>query len=245
MKALILAAGVGQRLAVNHPKCLLRFGGQTLLERHIRSLRALGVDSLAIGVGYESQAIAAELASIGAQEFVSTVYNPDYTRGSILSLWTLKELLRQGEDMVLMDADVLYDGRILERLVTTPFLNCFLMDRNFEGGEEPVKLCVRGKQLVEFRKRLAPDLAYDYSGESVGFFRFSRSMAARLAERTEDYVQDGRLDEPYEEVIRDLLLESPEEFGFEDVTGLPWVEIDFPQDIERAQKEILPQINEP
>ena len=102
-----------------------------------------------------------------------------------------------------------------------------------------------GKQLVEFRKRLAPDLAYDYSGESVGFFRFSRSMAARLAERTEDYVQDGRLDEPYEEVIRDLLLESPEEFGFEDVTGLPWVEIDFPQDIERAQKEILPQINEP
>jgi choline kinase len=29
-------------------------------------------------------------------------------------------------------------------------------------------------------------------------------------------------------------------FGGEDVTGLPWIEIDFPQDLEHAEKVILP-----
>jgi choline kinase len=39
-----------------------------------------------------------------------------------------------------------------------------------------------------------------------------------------------------------VLLERPQAFGFEDVTGLPWIEIDFPEDAARATDEILPAI---
>ena len=111
-----------------------------------------------------------------------------------------------------------------------------------EPGEEPVKLCVHDGYLVEFRKQVAPNLAYDFAGESVGFFRFESAIAHRLATHTEQYVADGRHEEPYEEAIRDLLLETPEAFGYEDITGLPWIEIDFPKDIQRAENEILPQL---
>jgi choline kinase len=83
---------------------------------------------------------------------------------------------------------------------------------------------------------------YDFAGESVGFFRFDNAIARQLASRTEQYINNGLHHQPYEEVIRDLLLETPEIFGYEDITGLPWIEIDFPQDIQRAQNEILPQI---
>jgi len=31
-------------------------------------------------------------------------------------------------------------------------------------------------------------------------------------------------------------------FGYEDVTGLPWIEIDFPADVIRAQNELVPAI---
>ena len=31
--------------------------------------------------------------------------------------------------------------------------------------------------------------------------------------------------------------------GIEDITGLPWIEIAFPEDIMRARKEILPTIH--
>ena len=42
---------------------------------------------------------------------------------------------------------------------------------------------------------------------------------------------------------RVLMLEAgPRRFGVEDVTGLPWIEIDFPDDIERARLEILPRL---
>ena len=143
-----------------------------------------------------------------------------------------------------MDADVLYDRRIIERLVKTDIPNCFLLDRDFEPGEEPVKLCVRDGYLVEFRKQVALDLVYDFSGESVGFFRFESAIARRLATRTEQYVADGLDEKSLEEAIRDLLLETPEAFGYEDITGLPWIEIDFPEDIKRAQNEVLAQLGE-
>jgi choline kinase len=244
MKALILAAGVGQRLgkaSTDRPKCLLRFNGRSLLERHLRCLRDLGIEQVVIAVGYQSELICEELNALGASRFATTVYNPDYTQGSIVSLGHLRHALAEGE-VLLMDADVLYDHRLLERLIRTPLPNCFLLDRGLEMGDEPVKLCVRGDHLVEFRKQLGSDLTYDLCGESVGFFRFSSAMAARLAQRTVHYLEQGRYGEPYEEAIRDLLLGSPEAFGFEDITGLPWIEIDFPEDVRRARETILPQL---
>jgi choline kinase len=50
--------------------------------------------------------------------------------------------------------------------------------------------------------------------------------------------------EPYEEAIRDVLLAEPRQFGYEDVTGLPWIEIDFPEDVKRARDDILPRLHE-
>ena len=245
MKAIILAAGVGRRLGKDgeiQPKCLLRFNGKSLLERHLDYLCYCQIDTVAIAVGYQAEMIQDEIKRVGAETWVTTIYNPDYTQGSLISLWTLREHLAAGEDLLLMDADVLYARYIIERLVKTDIPNCFLLDRDFEPGDEPVKLCVHNGHLVEFRKQVASDLVYDFSGESVGFFRFDGAIAHRLAACTERYVAEGRYEEPYEEAIRDLLLEAPEVFGYEDITGLPWIEIDFPEDIQRAQNEILPQL---
>ncbi len=48
MRAIILAAGMGLRLVQpegqQKPKCLLRFGDASLLERHLQLLKAAGVD---------------------------------------------------------------------------------------------------------------------------------------------------------------------------------------------------------
>ncbi|MBN3873992.1 phosphocholine cytidylyltransferase family protein [Nostoc sp. JL33] len=245
MKAIILAAGVGRRLGKDgqiQPKCLLKFNGKSLLERHLNYLRHYQIEEVVIAVGYQAQRIQDEIKALGAENWVSTVYNPDYTKGSVISLWTLRQQLAAGDDILLMDADVLCDRRIIERLVKTNISNCFLLDRDFEPGDEPVKLCIRDNHLVEFRKQVALGLAYDLIGESVGFFRFGSAAAHRIATRTEYYIADERDEQPYEEVIRDLLLETPESFGYEDITGLSWIEIDFPQDIQRAQNDILPQI---
>ena len=101
---------------------------------------------------------------------------------------------------------------------------------------------MRDGVLVEFRKKLPDELGYDQIGESVGFFRFGPSCAAAIAAECARYEAEGLGDAPHEEALRDVLLREPEWFGFEDITGLPWIEIDFPEDVVRAGQEILPAI---
>lgn len=245
MKVIILAAGIGKRLGNSgndKPKCLLEFNGVSLLKRHLDILSGLNVDEILIVYGYRKELIDAEIKGLVLQNPVRTVFNPDYTSGSIVSFWCARELLQSGDDIVLMDADVLYEPSILQSLIETDKENCFLLDRDFETGEEPVKLCVLDNQLVDFRKQIDQDLIFDYQGESVGFFRFSPEMSGKLATRAQYYIDNNKKDEPYEEVIRDLLLSEKDSFAFEDITGLPWIEIDFPEDIERANSNILNNI---
>ena len=237
----MLAAGVGKRLGDSGdkpPKVLLEFAGQTLLARHIAILRHAGLSELVLCTGYRAQDIEAAIAACGARDFVRTVHNPDFSEGSMVSLWCVREALAAGGDVLLMDADVLYDHRLIARLMQTAHANCFLMDRDIEPGEEPVKLCIKDGRIVDFEKKVERD--YDSYGESVGFFRFSQAIGRRLGAAAEAHVDDGGREYWYERAIRDLLLQSPDEFGFEDITGLPWLEIDFPADVARGRREILP-----
>jgi choline kinase len=85
-------------------------------------------------------------------------------------------------------------------------------------------------------------VAHEWHGESVGFFRFAPDVAAELAERAAAYVFSGGSGLEYEEPIRDMILAGPpDRFGFEDISGLPWTEIDFPEDVEKA-KALLPEL---
>ena len=69
MRAIILAAGVGLRLQqppeAQFPKCLLRFDGTTLLERHLRVLEAAGVDEIVLALGFQAGKVEEELKRLG------------------------------------------------------------------------------------------------------------------------------------------------------------------------------------
>ena len=246
MRAILLAAGRGLRLQqtsdAHWPKCLLRFGGTTLLERHLQLLEQGGVDEIVLALGFEPERVADELERIGRRSDVEVVLNPRFDLGSVLTVHTAADALTRGGDVLLMDADVLYDARIMTALVEGPRANRILIDRGFEPGDEPVKVCVKDGVAVEFRKRVAPGLAYDTIGESIGFMRFTEAAARRFAAIVAGYVDGGRADQPHEEAMRDLLLERSHDFEIGDVTGAPWIEIDFPSDLVRATDTILPRL---
>ena len=100
MKAIILAAGVGSRLENSHPsvKCLLEFGGKTLLENHIKNLNGAGIAEIHICLGHMSYEIRRFIQSINASNIVFH-YNPLFRLGSLVSLWTTRSVLTSGSDI--------------------------------------------------------------------------------------------------------------------------------------------------
>jgi choline kinase len=247
MRAIILAAGRGLRLqqpeAQQIPKCLLQFDGMSLLERHLHMLQSAGVDEIVLALGFRHELVEAELDRLAWQPRPEIVLNPRFDLGSVLTVHTVAEAMGRGGDVLLMDADVLYDERIMTALIAgRQAVNRLLIDRDFESGDEPVKLCVRDGVPIELRKQLALDLHYDTIGESVGFFRFNEAGARRLATIVAAYVDSDRAHLPHEEAVRDLLQEGSQLFEVTDVTGSPWIEIDFPNDVARAAAEVLPQL---
>ncbi len=246
MHAIILAAGQGNRLAEFNPdarpKCLLEFGGKSLLARQMDSLFSCGVRQVTLVVGYEADQIIDHVGTLSSRPEVAFVYNPAYTDGSVLSLLAARDALNNNETVLVLDADVLFHPQIMQTLVDSSIPNCYLIDRNFAPGDEPVKIAIQQGKIVEFRKKLPSDLEYDILGESVGFFKFSGDIAAKIAHTCARYKTEGLLDAPHEEALRDVLLAQPSDFACEDVSGLPWLEVDFPEDVERAIKQVLPAI---
>jgi choline kinase len=247
MRAIILAAGRGLRLQQaderQFPKCLLQFGGMSLLERHLRMLRNAGVEDIVLALGFRHDRVEAELDRLHWQPRPEIIVNPRFDLGSVLTVDTVAAALTRGGDVLLMDADVLYDERIADALAAGAGpVNRVLIDRDFEAGDEPVKLCLSAGVPVELRKQLAADLQYDTIGESVGFFRFDETAARRLAALVAGYVERDCAHMPHEEAVRDLLREGSQIFEVADVTGAPWIEIDFPVDVLRAAHEVLPQL---
>src|SRR5437867_1379719 len=143
MKAIILAAGVGKRIGAatgNRPKCLLEFGGRSLLVRYLDALLAVGVQSAVLVVGHR------------------------------------QELIR------------------------------------------------------------------DAIGEGVGYIKINREDARAMLAAMEPFVQKGELDMEYEDTWEAFFRAVP--VGCEKIGGQPWIEIDFPEDIVRAEREVLPRLQE-
>ena len=167
--AVILAAGVGRRFSTEpagRPKALLEVGGETLLDRLIRQLAGAGVRRVAVVVGHGGDRIAEALAR---HPDVEVLWNPDYRRGAILSLWCARVHL--GGPVLVMDADVFGPDELVARLVRSPHESCFLLDgRCVPSGEEQMLMVCHGRVVDIARK---PRGAYDLLGESIGFLKLS------------------------------------------------------------------------
>ena len=239
MKAVILAAGRGRRLHVPRPKCLLEIGGKPLLYRYFDSLLHLGVTRICVVVGYKQAAIREAVASYPSTVDVTFLVNEDFERGSIGSLWAARGAM--DDDVVIMDADVLFSPAVLDRLVASSHPNSLLMDETVTQETEECMVVMRQGRVVALSKHVPAE--HDLVGEGVGFLRVERAAVPRLLRSVETRVNQGLLDMEYEDALEDFFREVP--VGVEKIGGVPWIEIDFPEDLERAERDILPLLGGP
>lgn len=239
MKAVLLAAGVGKRLwevTQHRPKCLIEVGGRSLLHRYLESLALVGIRRAEIVVGYKQEMIRAAVEQNSCGVDVTFLVNDQFHRGSISSLWIARTAL--DDDTIVMDADVLFHPEILRRLVSSPCENALLMDETVKQTGEECMVVVAGGRVIALTKNM-PD-QYDYAGEGVGFLRVRHADTPYVVSSLRGYIDRGSWDMEYEDALRPYFQEV--RVGYERIGGLPWTEIDFVEDVKKAELEVLPRL---
>jgi choline kinase len=238
MRAIILAAGRGSRLngtAGDAPKCLVEAGGMTLLARQIETLGRAGIEDIAVVVGCQ-----AERVREACGHRVTYVENTRYAQtNSMYSLWMARPLLYEG--FVVLNCDVLFHPVLLDDLLSARHENALLLayrEANQPAfGDEEMKVKVRCGRVVEMSKTIDPAEA---DGENLGIVKFGAQGAAALVGIMDRLIGAGGTRDWAPRAFDAFAQTHPlHAIG---TRGLPWIEIDFPDDYQRAVREVLPRI---
>ncbi len=240
MRAIILVAGAGWRLKLltqTTPKCLMEIGGKSLLRRYLETFAALGLPEVVLVVGHLKEQVMAEAERGPADVDVRFVVNEQFTRGNILSLWHARHEF--DDDLLVMDGDILFPRELLARVIASPHANAIAVDERFQDtGEEQKVVCEDG-WVVEVTKKTTGDP--QVRGEAVGILRLSADAAEVLRGILEEFIEMGKDSLEYEEAFRELAAEVP--IGLVEIGDLPWIEIDFEEDLARACEQVLPEVD--
>ncbi len=244
MKAVILAAGIASRLRPLTditPKCLLKLGQKSILERTIDNLIDNAIEELIIVTGYLEEKIRSFIDVTYPSLKVTFIYNEIYdATNNIYSLWLIKDYT-QDTDILLMDSDIIFDRRIVELLLISGPGNYLAVRSDHVLGEEEMKVIAKeDNQVTKIGKKIDPQLA---AGESIGIEKFEAGFLEVLFEKLyHRVVTEGRANDFYEAAFQDAIDDGQKLYAV-DVGDYRCIEIDTAEDIEKAEKIIAKYID--
>lgn len=246
MIGVILAAGMAKRLRPltdECPKCLLKVGERTLLQRTVDAMLAAGIRELVVVTGYRGEMLhdfltehyLSPLTSQPSPLNIHFIHNADYEHNNnIFSLWMTRPYT-DGKDFLLMDSDILCDPETVQRMVNEQ--GTALALNRHECGEEEIKIITDANdRVVELSKTCS---IADAIGESVGIERIAADYSSALFRELEQMIEhEGLIDIFYERAFERLIPQG-HHFRVVDTTDLFSIELDTVEDFNRA-KELIP-----
>lgn len=238
MKAIILAAGIASRLRPltnNTPKCLLTVGEKTLLGRTIDALISNGINDLVIVTGYLHEMIEEFVSANYPAVNVEFIYNEKYaSTNNIYSLWLTRQSVK-GEEVLLLDSDILFDPQIIRALTQYAHPNCLALNVH-ELGEEEIKIIATPeKRIVEISKTCSITEAI---GESIGIERMSGEFNDQLMAEIDFMIRNEGLSNVFYEAAFENIIRKGAAIYAVDTTSLFSMELDTVADFEDACNKI-------
>lgn len=246
-KAIVIAAGLGSRLkgyTEEMPKCMLKFGDKTLLERQLEAYRECGINNISVIRGYKKEKI--DYPDLRYYE------NPDYENNNILnSLFYAEEEL--DGNVVVAYSDILFDAAVVKRLLESQADISIVVDIDWRGYyvgrmDHPIEEAENvvfnaDNEVVKIGKILTEK--DDVHGEFIGMMKFT-PRGADIFKRHFHRAREMFWDKPYQRApvfqkayITDIIQDMAD-------LGVPihcviiergWKEIDTVEDYEKALKE--------
>lgn len=237
MRAIILAAGEGQRLrplTADRPKCLVEYQGKAILDYQLESMRACGVKDIVLIKGYKEESL--------VRPDVRYVVNPEYARTNMVYTFFCAEKYFD-DDILVSYGDILYGEDILRpvleskddfavavsltwkelwlRRMENPLLDAETMKIDASG-------CIR-----ELGKK--PKSYEDIQGQYMGLFKIKKKMMQTVKQLYHGADQHALYDgKDYRNMYMTSFIQMIIDHGYPvkavKVTG-EWLEIDHLDDL--------------
>ena len=126
-KALIIAAGLGSRLkkhTENLPKCMLDFGGKTLLQRQLDAYNKNDIKDISLIKGYKKEKI--------NYKGIKYFENKDYKNNNILNSIFYAEKVING-NVIISYSDILFASSVVQRLLESDHDISVVVDIDWRG----------------------------------------------------------------------------------------------------------------
>lgn len=231
MKALILAAGFGTRLAPitdNMPKSLVPVNGEPILFKQIRNLRENGITDITIISGYKADILKNAVSAQWPE--IKIIESIDYaTTNNMYSAYLgLQNIGTAG--FLMMNADVFFDASVIKALLDFPCPNAIVTDIG-NYNDESMKVIEREGRLVKIAKTISKD---DALGSSIDVYKFDSIGATAFYNKCKEYIVDKGERKMWSEVALNDILDSVV-FKSCPLCGR-WFEIDNHEDLAAAEK---------
>lgn len=230
MKALILAAGFGSRLAPitnNIPKSLVPVNGQPILFKQIDNLHENGINDITIISGYKADILEEKVHYFYPD--VKIVVSIDYaTTNNMYSAYLGLKSIGTGS-LLMMNADVFFDSSVIKALLSCPAKNSIVVDIG-TYNEESMKVIKRNGRLVAISKQITKEEAL---GSSIDVYKFSSDGSKAFFEKCKEFIEDRKELKMWSEVaLNDVLTDVKFE---ECPLDGRWFEIDNHEDLAAAE----------
>ncbi len=231
MKALILAAGFGSRLAPitdECPKALVPVNGTPILFKQIDNLLSNGITDITIVSGYKAEILEKRVKAKYPE--INIINSVDYaTTNNMYSAYIAKDVIGRNA-FLMMNADVFFDSSVIKALLECEAENAIVTDIG-SYSEESMKVIEKDGRLIEISKQIP---ASDALGCSIDVYKFSLDGGKAFFDRCTQYIKGEKILNKWSEVALNDVLKTVE-FKACPLVGR-WFEIDNFDDLKRAER---------
>lgn len=240
MKAIVLAAGIGTRMRPftdAKPKPLLEVAGETIIGRMVKILVACGIRDICIVTGYCREQLEDYLRSSFPDLSFTFVFNEVYYRtNNIYSMHLAFEQFPVDDDILVIEADIVFVQKVMERILRSPHRNVALLDK-YKVGMDGTVVTVDGDLIVNIIPPHLQGPGFDFSDKykTLNIYKFSMEFVQTSFRKLLSFYATVYNDNCYYELILGLLVYMRQEQIFAcDVDGAKWCEIDDANDLRLA-----------
>ncbi len=240
MQAIILAAGMGKRLknkTQNHTKSMVKILGKTFLEHSLDKLTKFNITRIIIVTGFCGDEIKSVIKNSYNGIPVIYVENKVYDKtNNIYSLYLAKDYFVE-EDTILLESDLIYEEKILDKLLNNPFPNLAVVDRCKPYMDGTVVSINDENEITAFipKEHFNIKNINEYY-KTANIYKFSKEFIKEdYLPFLEAYYQTMGENQYYEQVLRVLLSLEKHNLRALKLNGEKWYEVDDLQDYDIAE----------